>query len=112
MVQGLGDEGVGFRRRTSSRFSFSCRKTPFGSASRLASLGSIWFNARNFKSYDSFTRREFEMWTRVLLLAACFVLIFVITMIIIGHLNIIAPQWLVALLVGLLLIAIMTAWKR
>jgi hypothetical protein len=52
------------------------------------------------------------MWKRVLLLAACFVLIFVITMIIIGHLNIIAPQWLVALLVGLLLIAIMTAWKR
>ena len=52
------------------------------------------------------------MWTRVLLLAACFVLIFVITMIIIGHLNIIAALWLVALLVGLLLIAIMTAWKR
>jgi hypothetical protein len=52
------------------------------------------------------------MWKRVLLLAACFVLIFVITMIIMGHLNIIAPQWLVALLVGLLLIGIMAAWNR
>jgi hypothetical protein len=52
------------------------------------------------------------MWKRVLLLAACFVLIFVITMIIIGHLNIVAPQWLVALIVGFLLIALLAAWKR
>jgi flagellar biosynthesis protein FliQ len=33
-------------------------------------------------------------------------------MIIFGHLNIIAPQWLVALVVGLLLIGILAAWKR
>jgi hypothetical protein len=52
------------------------------------------------------------MWKRVLLLAACFVLIFVIAMIILGHLDVIVPQWLVALFVGLLLIAILAAWKR
>ena len=38
------------------------------------------------------------MWKRVLLLVACFVLIFVITMIIIGHINKFLLKCLLALL--------------